>query len=78
MAILPSNPREILPELDPEYQRLAQEHSQYEAELQSLTSNAFLSSEDLLQQIKLKKLKLRVKDQMEQILWRRAHGQPSS
>jgi uncharacterized protein YdcH (DUF465 family) len=78
MAILPSNPREILPELDPEYQRLAQEHSQYETELQSLTRNAFLSSEDLLQQIKLKKLKLRVKDQMEQILWRRAHGQPSS
>lgn len=77
MAILPSNPREILPDLDPEYQRLAQEHSQYEAELQSLTRNAFLSSEDLQQQIKLKKLKLRVKDQMEQILWRRAHGHPS-
>lgn len=78
MAILPSNPREILPELDVEYQRLAQEHSQYEEELQRLTKNAYLSSEDLLQQIKLKKLKLRVKDQMEQILWRRAHGQPSS
>lgn len=78
MAILPSNPREILPELDLEYQRLAQEHSQYEEELQRLTKNAYLSSEDLLQQIKLKKLKLRVKDQMEQILWRRAHGQPGS
>lgn len=78
MAILPSNPREILPEFDAEYQRLAQEHSQYEAELQQLTKNTYLSSEDLLQQIKLKKLKLRVKDQMEQILWRRAHGHPPS
>jgi uncharacterized protein len=78
MAILPSNPREILPELDLEYQKLAQEHSQYEEELQRLTKTAYLSSEDLLQQIKLKKLKLRVKDQMEQILWRRAHGQPAS
>jgi hypothetical protein len=78
MAILPTNPREILPELDIEYQRLAQEHSQYEEELQSLAKSSYLNSEDLLQQIKLKKLKLRVKDQMEQILWRRAHGQPGS
>ncbi|HXN24570.1 MAG TPA: DUF465 domain-containing protein [Candidatus Dormibacteraeota bacterium] len=78
MAILPTNPREILPELDIEYQRLAQEHSQYEEELQNLTKSSYLNSEDLLQQIKLKKLKLRVKDQMEQILWRRAHGQPDS
>lgn len=78
MAILPTNPREILPELDPEYQRLAQEHSQYEEELQRLTRSSYLNSEDLLQQIKLKKMKLRVKDQMEQILWRRAHGQPDS
>jgi uncharacterized protein YdcH (DUF465 family) len=50
---------------DPEYQKLLQEHSQYEAQLDQLTNSPYLSAEDLLQEIKLKKLKLLVKDAME-------------
>ncbi len=70
MPILPQNPREILIQSDAEYQRLAQEHSRYEAELERLTKNPYLSSEDLQEEIKLKKLKLRVKDEMERVFSR--------
>jgi uncharacterized protein YdcH (DUF465 family) len=74
MSILQRTPRDFL--LDEEYQRLAEQHTQYEAELQRLSLSAYQSSEDLLQEIKLKKMKLRVKDEMEFILarHRRTHG----
>ncbi len=73
MDILPRNPREILIQSDAEYQRLAQEHSQYEAELERLSKNPYLSSEDLQEEIRLKKLKLRVKDEMERLCSRYVH-----
>ena len=74
MAILPHNPREILIQSDAEYQRLAQEHSRYEAELERLSKNPYLSSEDLQEETKLKKLKLRVKDEMERVFSRYAQS----
>jgi uncharacterized protein YdcH (DUF465 family) len=49
---------------DAEYQRLAEKHHQYEVELQNLSKSPFLNSEDLLEEIRLKKLKLHVKDEM--------------
>ncbi|HYL10985.1 MAG TPA: YdcH family protein [Candidatus Acidoferrales bacterium] len=70
MAILPQNPREILLQSNPDYQRLAQEHSRYEAELERLSKNPYLSSEDLQEETRLKKLKLRVKDEMERFFSR--------
>jgi len=45
---------------DPEIQRLAQEHSRYEAQLQQLTTSPYLSAEDILLEVDLKKMKLRV------------------
>jgi uncharacterized protein YdcH (DUF465 family) len=74
MTIAQRNAREILLEKDAEYQQLASEHSKYEAELDQLSKSAYLNSEALLEEIKLKKLKLRVKDRMEQIALRHAHG----
>jgi hypothetical protein len=50
---------------DPEIQRLAQEHSRYEMQLQQLTTSPYLSAEDILLEADLKKMKLRVKDEME-------------
>jgi uncharacterized protein YdcH (DUF465 family) len=67
MAILQRNPRDILLDTDAEYQRLAEQHSRYDAELQKLTAGPYLSSEDLLEEIKLKKMKLYCKDEMERI-----------
>jgi uncharacterized protein YdcH (DUF465 family) len=67
MASMARNPRDILLETDAEYQRLAEQHSKYETELRNISRSAYLSSEDLLEEIRLKKLKLHVKDEMEMI-----------
>jgi uncharacterized protein YdcH (DUF465 family) len=55
---------------DAEYQRLAQEHSRCDSELAQLIEQEYRSSEDLIQEVTLKKMKLRLKDQMEQRLAR--------
>ena len=79
MAILQRNPRDILLDTDADYQRLAEQHSKYEAELQKLTATPYLNSEALQEEVKLKKMKLYCKDQMERIAARvhqaRAHSQ---
>ncbi|MGC1904304.1 MAG: DUF465 domain-containing protein [Candidatus Acidiferrum sp.] len=67
MASLARNPRDILLDTDAEYQRLAEQHAKYETELQRLTSDPYLNSEHLVEEVKLKKMKLYCKDQMEQI-----------
>lgn len=67
MALLQRNPRDILLDTDAEYQRLAAQHQQYDDELQRISRAPYLSSEDLLEEIKLKKMKLHVKDEMELI-----------
>ncbi|MFZ0335329.1 MAG: DUF465 domain-containing protein [Candidatus Acidiferrales bacterium] len=58
-----------------EFRNLAQEHSQYEEQLHQLTRQPYLSSEDLLLEAQLKKLKLRLKDQMQQLVARRRREQ---
>ncbi len=63
--------REHLMLVDQEYQKLAQEHSEYEAQLEQLSKSPYLNAEDLQRQVTLKKLKLRVKDAMEQYVAQR-------
>ncbi len=68
MPISPRELRELLLASNNEFQRLASEHSRYETQLEQLTKQPYLNSEDLILQIKLKKLKLRVKDEMEKVI----------
>jgi len=70
MATAQRAPRDILLDADAEYQRLAEQHSKYEAELHRISSSPFLNSEALLEEIKLKKMKLHCKDEMERIALR--------
>ena len=70
MAAMQRNPREILLDTDADYRRLFEEHEHYEAELQRILKSPYLSSEDLLEEIKLKKMKLHCKDEMERIALR--------
>jgi uncharacterized protein YdcH (DUF465 family) len=67
MAALQRSPRDILLNTDADYQRLLEQHQKYDAELQRILKEPYLSSEDLLEEIKLKKLKLHCKDEMERI-----------
>jgi uncharacterized protein YdcH (DUF465 family) len=48
-----------------QFQRLAQEHSQYSQRLESLTEKRYLTDDEKLEEVRLKKLKLRLKDQMQ-------------
>ena len=50
-----------------EFRRLAQEHLQYSTRLDSLTQKRYLSEDEKLEEVRLKKLKLRLKDQMQSI-----------
>lgn len=59
-----------------EFRNLAREHSRYEEQLHQLTRQPYLSSEDILLECQLKKLKLRLKDQMQQMIARRRREQP--
>jgi len=56
-----------------EFRRLAQEHSQHSQRLEVLLQKRYLSEEEKLEEVKLKKLKLRLKDQMELIEQQHRH-----
>lgn len=68
MASAQRTPRDVIFGADAEYQRLAEQHRHYESELQKLSDSPYLNSEALVEEIRLKKLKLHVKDQMERIV----------
>ena len=57
--------REQLMASSEEFRRLADEHSNYAQRLESLTSKKYLSEEEKVEEVRLKKLKLRLKDEME-------------
>ena len=50
-----------------EFRRLALEHTQYAERLDTLTQKRYLTEDEKLEEVRLKKLKLRLKDQMESI-----------
>jgi uncharacterized protein YdcH (DUF465 family) len=50
---------------NPEYRRLREEHIRYASRLEQLAAKIFLTEEEKLEEVRLKKLKLRAKDQME-------------
>ena len=57
--------REQLLHADAEFQKLVEEHARYSTQLQQLSRTPYLSAEDLQLECELKKLKLRLKDEME-------------
>jgi uncharacterized protein len=66
--------RQSLLEKDPEFRSLAAEHSRCESQLEQIVKSSYLSSEDLIKEVELKKLKLRLRDRMELIVARHQHA----
>jgi hypothetical protein len=49
------------------FRKLLEEHSQYSQRLEALITKKYLSEDEKLEEVRLKKLKLRLKDQMESL-----------
>jgi len=50
-----------------EFRKLAMEHTEYAKRLDLLTQKRYLTDDEKLEEVRLKKLKLRLKDQMQTI-----------
>ena len=61
--------KEHLLQSSEEFRRLMQQHLSYDEELSKLIHKSFLSEEEEVKEVTLKKLKLRVKDQMEMMIY---------
>ncbi len=53
-----------------EFRRLSQEHQQYSQRLDNLIQKRYLTEDEKLEEVRLKKLKLRLKDEMERLAQR--------
>jgi uncharacterized protein len=51
-----------------EFRRLSEEHSQYEGKLNDLLRRHYMTEQDRLEEIQLKKKKLHLKDQMNSMI----------
>jgi uncharacterized protein len=60
--------RAHLMETNAEYRQLAAQHNDYAQKLETLESRTYLTSQEQLEEVRLKKLKLHLKDQMEAIV----------
>jgi hypothetical protein len=50
-----------------QFRQLAQEHSQYALQLEALIQKKYLTEDEKLEEVRLKKMKLHLKDQMESL-----------
>jgi uncharacterized protein YdcH (DUF465 family) len=62
--------RERLMVSNQEFRKLYQEHAHYDEELEHLSHRKYLNDQEQAEEIRLKKLKLRAKDQMEELVHR--------
>ena len=67
--------KELLMTDDPEFRELAREHGRYEERLSELSTLAYPSTEEQLEEVTIKKKKLALKDQMQSIMLQHQRGQ---
>jgi uncharacterized protein YdcH (DUF465 family) len=72
--------REELMARDDSFRQLVSRHSELESQLQQFKERRFLSADEEMQELRLKKLKLQIKDEMEQMVrqWYSDHHQHAS
>jgi uncharacterized protein YdcH (DUF465 family) len=60
-----------------EFRRLVAQHAEHSQKLEALSARPYLTPQEQVEEVRLKKLKLRLKDQMQQMIDRfRAQQQP--
>jgi hypothetical protein len=66
--------------VDPDFRHLEEQHGQFERKLAQLMEKPYLSTEDQVEEVRLKKQKLWVRDQMESRCtnWERRHTATAS
>lgn len=60
--------RDRLAREDSNYQRLVRKHQEYDKRLSELRDRRFLTDDEQLEEVRLKKLKLALKDHMEDLV----------
>jgi len=60
--------KERLISSNPEFRRLVEEHKQYQGQLEELHNRHHMTEQDHLEEVQLKKKKLRLKDQMNSMI----------
>ncbi len=73
MQLTPEELKSHLMETDEEFRRLAAQHCEYKKKLEALSSRPYLTPEEQVEETRLKKVKLRLKDQMQEIMDRYRH-----
>ena len=66
-----TSPQELqarLMDTNEQFRKLAAEHADYSRRLEELASRRYLTEQEQVEEVRLKKLKLRRKDQMQMIL----------
>ena len=69
--------RQLL-QTDEEFRQLATQHHDLDEKLHNLAARTYLSEPEQLEEVTLKKRKLQLKDQMENIARQRRAGEPTS
>ena len=62
--------RERLADDDPKFRRLLGKHREYERRLEELQSQKFLTDDEKIEEVNIKKRKLALKDEMEEMVRR--------
>lgn len=76
MASSPQDLKVHLMATHEEFRKLADQHQSYDEKLQQLAGKTYLNEQEKLEEVRLKKLKLRLKDEMERIIqqFKREHA----
>lgn len=72
----PQDLKQHLMATNEEFRKLASQHQSYDEQLQRLAAKAYLNEQETVEEVRLKKLKLRLKDEMERMIqqYRKEHA----
>jgi uncharacterized protein YdcH (DUF465 family) len=73
MQLTPEELKARLMDTDDEFRRLATQHCEYKKRLEAFAARPYLTPAEQVEETRIKKLKLKLKDQMQEMLERYRH-----